>query len=122
MDYIQRSYSENEIIFSEGEIGNSAYILKSGIVEISVKSNNKKRIISTLTPVTILGEMALLLNCHTRTATATAIEHCELIEITKEVFDGFISQSPPFISLTLRVLVDKLNKATMLIKSQTELL
>ena len=114
-DFNLKQYSRNETIFEEGQVGTVAYILKHGQVEISVKVNKKKVVIHKLEPVTTFGEMALLLEDHRRTASAIALEFSELIEVKKKVFDDYINQSQKFIATTLKGIVERLQKTTMLI-------
>lgn len=114
-DFKMMSFSQNEVIFKEGSMGDVAYILKSGQVEISVFVNDRKVVLHKLDPVTIFGEMALILDDHRRTATAVALEYCEAIEVTKKAVDEYIVQSPKFITTVLTAIVNRLQKTTLLV-------
>ena len=107
-----REYGKNQVIFKEGSTGEIAYILKKGRVEISVKSHGKKIVLETLKPVVVFGEMALMLEEHQRTATATVVEYSELVEIHKSAFDDFIKKSPQIIATVLLALAERLQKTT----------
>lgn len=106
-----RQFQINTTIFKEGATGNAAYILRDGCVEISVKADGKKTVLAILKPVSVFGEMALILKDHRRIATATALEYTELVEINREEFSKFIESSPAFIKTILAALSERLSYA-----------
>ena len=116
-DFPVRQFHINEIIFKEGSIGSSAYILKAGCVNIYTESSGKKVVLVALRPVTIFGEMSLLSKDHKRTATAEAIEYSEAVEIDKKSFDHYMAQTPPIIANVLNALADRLKSATSRVSS-----
>ncbi len=95
-----RVYKAGEVIFTESELGNTFYIIKSGKVRISKLQKNEKKemTIATLIGGDIFGEMAIL-NDKPRNATATMVESGELMVIKK---DG-IQSLPP--SLFIKILM-----------------
>jgi CRP-like cAMP-binding protein len=120
-DFKVRKFSQDEIICEEGSLGNVAYILTGGSVEISVDVKGQKKVLTVLKPVTIFGVMALVLKENNRTATATALEDVEVVEIDKEEFDEYIEKSPRVISATLKTLVERLQETTSRLKKHEEL-
>ena len=120
-DFKVRKFSQDEIICEEGSIGNVAYILTAGSVEISVDVKGQKKVLTALKPVTVFGVMALVLKGNKRTATATALENVEVVEIDKEEFDEYIEKSPRVISATLKTLVERLQETTSRLKKHEEL-
>lgn len=112
-DFYTKWFSKNEVIFKEGLTGNVAYILKKGHVEISVETHGRKVVLTTLKPVTVFGEMALMLKEHKRTATAIALEHSEMVEIGKKAFDDYVERSPQVIATVLMALVNRLQITTV---------
>jgi len=116
-----RKCSQNETICKEGATGTAAYILRKGTVEVSVLVEGNKKVLAVLNPVTVFGEMALLLKDHKRTATATALEYSELVEIEKKYFDEYIGESPPVIATALKALVDRLLDTTSRLKKHEDL-
>jgi CRP-like cAMP-binding protein len=96
-----KEFRPSVVIFEENSIGDSAYILKEGRVEISMRIRGEKTILAELNPVTIFGEMALLSKEKRRTATATTLSRVKVIEIDKAHFDGLVSQSPSIIASIL---------------------
>lgn len=57
-------FVRNSLIIKEGEFGSSVFVMEEGKVEVS-KGN---KILSTMGPGKVFGELAILYNC-TRTAT-----------------------------------------------------
>ncbi len=115
MRSIVREYSQGAIIFNEGDIGNAAYILTEGSVEICLGSGEKRSVLSVVTPVSVFGEMALLLKEQKRTATAIAKSSAKVAEIVRKDFEEFIEQSPKLVSAVLSALVERLQKTTSMV-------
>ena len=105
-------YRGGEVIFSEGSKGYSAYIVKSGRVEISVTADGEKVVLTTLEERSVFGEMALVLEAHNRTATATALGDSEVVKIPKDVFDKYMNDSPKLISVCLIAIAGRLQETT----------
>ena len=105
-------YKGGEVIFSEGAKGYSAYILKSGRIEISVMVAGEKVVLATLEERSVFGEMALVLEAHNRTATAMALGDSEVVKISKETFDKYMKDSPRLISVCLIAIAGRLQDTT----------
>ncbi|MBF0101057.1 MAG: cyclic nucleotide-binding domain-containing protein, partial [Desulfobacterales bacterium] len=110
--YTKRFY-KNQIIFKQGQKGDVAYILKEGTIEISQDINGRKVVLAKLTPLNVFGEMALILNDHKRTATAIALDYCDVVEIHKTDFDHFMNQSPKIIKGLLSAITERLVHTTI---------
>lgn len=107
-----KNYPMGAEIFQAGDLADAAYILIQGTVEISVEEGKKKVILSTLKPVSVFGEMALLSADQRRTATARALELCKAAVITKNDFTQYLESSPKFITAALKALVDRLRETS----------
>ena len=110
--FLVEKYGDGDVIFSEGSKGFSAYIVKSGRVEISVKGKGEKVVLATLEEKSVFGEMALVLEGHNRTATATARGNVEVVKIPKDVFDRYMNDSPKLISVCLIAIAGRLQDTT----------
>ncbi len=86
-----RTYAGGEIIFEEGQPGESMYLVLSGEVEVSVQG----RIIDTLEPGSIFGEMALVDN-RPRSATVKTSTESRLVPVDYQRFTRLVKQSPDF--------------------------
>ena len=100
------------LIFEEHALADSAYILKEGNVEISMKRGDEKIVIAELAPVSIFGEMALLSKEKRRTATAKALGRVKAIRIDKENFDQQLSDTPSIITAVLHGVTQRLIDTT----------
>lgn len=116
-----REFAPNACIFQEGAVGNAAYILTEGSVEISVQCGEKKSVLAVLQPISVFGEMALLLKDQKRTATAQARTLSKVAEISRRDFDEFLAKSPPLITAVLNALVQRLQKTTAQVAEHPDL-
>lgn len=110
--YLVKNFLKYHVIFKEGSKGNTAYLLKEGRVELSKTINNRKKVLAVLTPISMFGEMAVLLGDQKRTASAVALEDVKVVEIKKDDFEEFVRQSPQIMQTVLDVLVHRLKAAT----------
>ena len=53
------AYEKNDVIFREGDMGNSMYIIQSGVIEISHIKDGNRNVLAILEKGNFFGEMAL---------------------------------------------------------------
>jgi NTE family protein len=87
-------FSAGEWILREGEPAQSAYIIRSGRVEV-VDEAPPETLIRVLRRGDVLGELALLRQ-GPRSASARARRDTELVELTRQAFEGLIQDAPDF--------------------------
>src|SRR5271157_3750874 len=87
------SLRSDDLLFSEGSIGQNAYVIKQGQIEIYKTSDGKKIQIAVRLPGEVIGEMALL-QAAPRSASARAISDCQLIVISHDQMDHLLDSSP----------------------------
>ncbi len=81
-----RRFRRNEVIFHQGDAGDSLHIIASGSVKIVLPSaEGDEAIIATLRPPDFFGELALL-DGQPRSATAAAVEPTETLALSRPVF------------------------------------
>ncbi|HZE20591.1 MAG TPA: cyclic nucleotide-binding domain-containing protein [Desulfobaccales bacterium] len=107
-----REFPAGEAIISEGEPGESLFIMHEGEVEITKQltlvldeDTPKERVMIRLKAENgvYFGEMALLEN-ETRSATVTALTDCSLLELHRQDFLGLVEQRPAMgVKLLLRL-------------------
>lgn len=110
--YLERMFFKGDVLFKEGEYGNSAYLLTEGKVEISQNVEGKSVVLAVLKPVTILGEMAIFLKDQKRTATAKALEDSKVAEFTRKDLEKFLKKCPQVISSLMNILAYRLEQTT----------
>ncbi|MDH3762568.1 MAG: EAL domain-containing protein [Gammaproteobacteria bacterium] len=99
---IKTSFETDEFIFSEGDPGDCAYIINSGMVEVSLDKDGRQLVVATLTKGDILGEMAII-DRKPRTASARAIVPTEVTAIPLNYVSQKIEQSDPTVRMFLRL-------------------
>ena len=88
-----RSYTDGEYIFREGESAEYAYIVKSGIIEITKISARGEDVLVRLEPPSLFGEMALI-DGSPRSASARAKGDTVVTAVTSAAFGQYIKQNP----------------------------
>lgn len=81
-----------DTLFDEGDVGDKAYIITSGEIEILKAAADRQVRIAVLGEGIIIGEMALL-TAELRNATARAASDVKLVSIPKENFDEVLETS-----------------------------
>lgn len=89
-------------LITEGEIGRDAFIITAGEATIW----RRGRLVTTVGPGTVLGEMAVLTGI-TRTATVRAETDLELQTLSRREFFGLLDASP---TMTRKLLVSTINR------------
>ncbi len=85
-----RSYRRGERIVTQGQPGDSFFVLVKGRVAVSILSpEGREVVLSTLSAGDHFGEMALLDEAP-RSADARAHERCRLLVIQKDAFDDLL--------------------------------
>ncbi len=95
-----------EWLLREGDPPGSAYLLRSGRIEI-VKAD---RVVRTLTPGAVVGELSLLTD-EPRSAGVRARRDATLIEVPRAAFDGLLSQDASATRAVLRQVAGQLRTA-----------
>jgi len=98
-------------IIAEGSEGNYMYVVTKGEVTISLKD----KILATVYPGEIVGEMALI-NSKLRSATVTAKTDCVLALIDQGSFESLLRHVPEFTLHVMNVLAARLQTAYELIE------
>lgn len=102
---ISQEYSASDIIFKQGAYADKMYVIVDGDVSIDVDG----RIVATLTPGNILGEMALVENLP-RSATAIAKTNCRLVPIDRNNFIYIVKEHPEFALFIIKDLSNKIRE------------
>ncbi|MBI4641416.1 MAG: cyclic nucleotide-binding domain-containing protein [Candidatus Tectomicrobia bacterium] len=103
----QTQYRKGDVIMKEGSIGSSAYLIRSGRVEISKQHEGSKIVLAILEQGEVFGEMSLI-DEKPRSATATALDMCVLDEITHDSIAEAWDHTPPLVRSFLSTLVERI--------------
>jgi EAL domain-containing protein (putative c-di-GMP-specific phosphodiesterase class I)/CRP-like cAMP-binding protein len=98
----QTTFDTDEYIFREGDPGDCAYIIDTGMVEVAFDKDGRKLVMATLTKGDILGEMAII-DRLPRTASARAIVPTVTTAIPLDYVSQKIEQADPTVRMFLRL-------------------
>lgn len=103
----QKIFKAGDTIMRQGELGDCAYIIEIGRVEILIeKKNGEVQSVGTRGPGAMIGEMALV-DQAPRTASVKALEDCSLLAITQDDFSMRLNHADPIIEMTTKVILTR---------------
>lgn len=89
---VRRRFRRNEVIFHQGDPGDSLHVVATGAVKIVLPSpGGDEAIIATLQPGDFFGELALL-DGAPHSATATAVEPVETLSLARTPFHHLLDE------------------------------
>jgi sigma-B regulation protein RsbU (phosphoserine phosphatase) len=90
----RRTYDKGTVLCQQGEIEDTFYIIVDGcVVTTQEMEDGKKRVISTLGANEYFGEMGLI-DDTPRMFTCSTLSKTTVLEITEEIFDQLMRESP----------------------------
>ena len=104
-------YDAGQVMFNAGDMGDAAYIVIEGSIEISVPTPGGPIVVNKLGRNDIIGEIAIFGDVP-RTATAKALTPVETLKISKELFTKVIRENPDAALELIRVLAARLANTT----------
>lgn len=114
----RRELKEGEVLFVKGESGSSMFLIEKGKIEISVplKGQTDKLRISHFHEGDFFGELSLI-DGEPRTATATAVEECVLLQMKRQEFITFLLERPAVAIAMLSEIARRLRTTDELVMS-----
>mgnify|MGYP000250605693 CR=1 FL=1 len=101
-----RMINDNQFIFRENELGDLAFVVKKGTVEISKTANGKETVLARVGEGGIIGEMALLDNSP-RMASAKAVDGpVQLMVISRDLFERKLDGMDPFTKALILIMAN----------------
>src|SRR4030095_10766294 len=107
-------FRARDTIISEGEDGNTAFLIVSGSVEVSVGQEAKARTVRTLGPGDVFGEMCLI-EPGPRSATVKAVTNAECIVTSYDEFIPSMQNDPQRALMFMKALVRRLREINNLL-------
>jgi CRP/FNR family transcriptional regulator, cyclic AMP receptor protein len=108
----RRRFRRNEVIFHQGDLGDSLQVVASGGVKILLPSaEGEEAIIASLKPGDFFGELALL-DGSPRSTTATALEPTETLALPRDRFLALLEVDPHLVRALLKALATELRRLT----------
>lgn len=111
------TFRKNSVLMSEGETGESLYVIKSGVVKIYVSDEQGNEIVlNDLKSADYFGEVSLL-DDEPRTASAVTLTRTEVVLIAKTTFLACLEKNPNIARIIIRTMTRRLRRATVTIRS-----
>ena len=109
-----KSFTDGEYIFREGESAAYAYVIKSGTVEITKHSTDGEQVLAELAAPTLFGEMALI-DGNPRSAGARAKDNTVVTEVTAASFQTYLAKNPDAAVRIMKTISENLRKSNQLV-------
>jgi CRP/FNR family cyclic AMP-dependent transcriptional regulator len=106
------SYMAGEEFIKQGEVGESAFVIISGEVEVIIETADGATAIGTVNANQLVGEVALL-HSGRRTATLRAKTPINCLMLSKDVFFHLLREFPEFSLAVMRDLAARLERSTL---------
>jgi len=107
----RKQFFAGEVIFQHNEIGNRAYLVEFGTVEISRGHGDKRVVLGRVGPGGIFGELAPI-DGQGRVADAKAVTDTTCLVVPGDVLRDKLERTDPFIRALLRIMARNLRSST----------
>ncbi len=112
-----KMFRKGDVIIEEGSYGTTAYVIKSGKVEVSELVKNKKIVLAILEEGQIFGEMGLVED-QPRSATVTAFEDVQLAVLSRDRFNDLFEENPKVLLPIMKALFERLRTLNRMLMSK----
>jgi HD-GYP domain-containing protein (c-di-GMP phosphodiesterase class II) len=106
----RRRFRAGEVVFNEGDTGNSLHIVRRGHLKVVRPTYDDRLVLDRIEPGQAFGELAVL-NSAPRLASVIALEDCETIEVKKDDFVRVLDEHPGAVRRMLGTLARSLTLA-----------
>ncbi len=114
---IGKTYQKGEVVFRQGDRGDTMFVVHTGAVEIVREKGGASSVINKLGPGEFFGEMALV-DLEPRSATVVAAERSLLVPITRDFVFKHTQKDTKFIFSILESLCHRLEATNKLIREK----
>ncbi|HEY9839051.1 MAG: Crp/Fnr family transcriptional regulator [Candidatus Sericytochromatia bacterium] len=106
----ERKFDRNQVIFYEGDLGGSLYVIVSGTVKIVIMADDgREHILGLLDEGNFFGEISLI-DGEPRSATAIALDKVNIVMISREDFVRLLRENPEMSLKIMQTLCDRLRR------------
>ncbi|MEN8181800.1 MAG: Crp/Fnr family transcriptional regulator [Myxococcota bacterium] len=106
-----RHVSAGQELFHKGDSGSQVFVILSGRLKVMTTSSDGDDIVfGLMDPGEVFGELGLLLEEGTRTATIAAVDDCELLALDRRDFLPFLRSHPDAAIKLLEALAERLRR------------
>jgi len=102
--------AKGEVLFYEGDSGDSLYVISDGKIKLGMKSTDgRENLLSVLGPGQMFGELSLF-DPGPRTSTATALTETRLLALSHKDLEPWLTGRPEVAKQLLRALAQRLRR------------
>ncbi len=116
LEPMRTQFKKGSLIFAEGDLGLTMYVIETGEVEIRKNLGGKERVLATLGKGDFFGEMCMLEDEAPRSAAAYAMEDVTAVMIDQSAFTFILKHNPEIAIRMMRKLILRLHQTTGLLE------
>ena len=107
----EKHYPKNAVVLTEGEMGDSLYMIQSGKVKVFIgDQEGREMILKILGPGDFFGEMSMI-DKQPRSASITTLESAVFLVLSHSAFEKCIEKIPRIANMVMRVLAQRVREA-----------
>ena len=107
----EKSYPKTAVVLTEGEMGDSLYMIQAGKVKVFIGDEEGREIIlKILSPGAFFGEMSMI-DKQPRSASVTTIDASTFLVLTHAAFEKCVEQAPRIAAMVMQILAQRVREA-----------
>jgi len=107
----EKTYPKNAVVLTEGEAGDSLYMIQSGKVKVFIGDEEGREIIlKILGPGSFFGEMSMI-DKQPRSASVTTLETSTFLVLQHTAFEKCVEQAPTIGNMVMQILAQRVREA-----------
>ena len=107
----EKTYPKNAVVLTEGEAGDSLFMIQSGKVKVFIGDEDGREIIlKILGPGSFFGEMSMI-DKQPRSASVTTLETSTFLVLQHAAFEKCVEQAPRIAQMVMQVLAQRVREA-----------
>src|SRR5438552_12458038 len=107
----EKHYPKNAVVLTEGEMGDSLYMIQSGKVKVFIgDQEGREMILKILGPGDFFGEMSMI-DKQPRSASVTTLESSVFLVLSHAAFEKCVEKIPRIANMVLRILAQRVREA-----------
>lgn len=116
LDPLRTRFTAGKVIFAEGDLGLTMYVIENGEVEITKRIGGRDQVLALLGKGDFFGEMCMLEDESPRSASAIARTDVDAVAIDQAAFTFMLRHNPEIAIRMMRKLVIRLRQTTQLLE------
>ena len=107
----EKSHPKNAVVLTEGEMGDSLFMIQSGKVKVFIGDEDGREIIlKILGPGDFFGEMSMI-DKQPRSASVSTLEAATFLVLSHSAFERCVEQAPRIGNMVMQVLAQRVREA-----------